>query len=289
MVRTVRAGLIQASLGDDAPTELESLKKYMIEKHLTLIETAAGQGVEVLCLQELFYGPYFCAEQDRRWYAMAEGIPEGPTVRLMQDVAKKHGMALIVSIYEESMAGVYYNTAAVLDSDGSYLGKYRKSHIPHLPPGFWEKFYFKPGNCGYPVFQAKAAKIGVYICYDRHFPEGARELGLNGAEIVFNPSATVAGLSDHLWELEQPAHAVANGYFVGAVNRVGYEKPWNIGEFYGRSYFCNPRGQIIAQGSRDKEEVIVADLDLDEIQEVRRTWQFFRDRRPETYGRLVMP
>lgn len=289
MVRTVRAGLIQASLGDDAPTALESLKKYMIEKHLTLIETAAGQGVEVLCLQELFYGPYFCAEQDRRWYAMAEGIPEGPTVRLMQDVAKKHGMALIVSIYEESMAGVYYNTAAVLDSDGSYLGKYRKSHIPHLPPGFWEKFYFKPGNCGYPVFQAKAAKIGVYICYDRHFPEGARELGLNGAEIVFNPSATVAGLSDHLWELEQPAHAVANGYFVGAVNRVGYEKPWNIGEFYGRSYFCNPRGQIIAQGSRDKEEVIVADLDLDEIQEVRRTWQFFRDRRPETYGRLVMP
>lgn len=289
MVRTVRAGLIQASLGDDAPTALESLKKYMIEKHLTLIETAAGQGVEVLCLQELFYGPYFCAEQDRRWYAMAEGIPEGPTVRLMQDVAKKHGMALIVSIFEVSMAGVYYNTAAVLDSDGSYLGKYRKSHIPHLPPGFWEKFYFKPGNCGYPVFQAKAAKIGVYICYDRHFPEGARELGLNGAEIVFNPSATVAGLSDHLWELEQPAHAVANGYFVGAVNRVGYEKPWNIGEFYGRSYFCNPRGQIIAQGSRDKEEVIVADLDLDEIQEVRQTWQFFRDRRPETYGRLVMP
>ena len=289
MVRMIRAGLIQASVGNDAPTAMESLKKYLIEKHIALIENAADQGVEVLCLQELFYGPYFCAEQDQRWHAMAEGVPDGPTVRLMQDVAKRHGMALIVPIYEESMPGVYYNTAAVLDSDGSYLGKYRKSHIPHLAPGFWEKFYFKPGNCGYPVFQAKSAKIGVYICYDRHFPEGARELGLNGAEIVFNPSATVAGLSEHLWGLEQPAHAVANGYFVGAVNRVGYEQPWNIGEFYGRSYFCNPRGQIIAQGSRDQDEVIVADLDLDEIQEVRRTWQFFRDRRPETYGSLAKP
>ena len=172
MTRVIRAGLIQASLGDDVPTELESLKTHMIEKHLALIDDAANQGVEVLCLQELFYGPYFCAEQDRRWYAMAKKIPEGPTVRLMQDVAKRHGMTLVVPIYEESMAGVYYNTAAVLDSDGSYLGKYRKSHIPHLPPGFWEKFYFKPGNCGYPVFQSKVAKIGVYICYDRHFPEG---------------------------------------------------------------------------------------------------------------------
>ena len=182
---------------------------------------------------------------------------------------------------------MYYNTAAVLDTDGTYLGKYRKNHIPHLPPGFWEKFYFKPGNCGYPVFTTQLGKIGVYICYDRHFPEGFRELGLNGAEIVFNPSATVAGLSDHLWELEQPAAAVANGYFVGAINRVGREKPWDMGEFYGRSYFCNPRGHIVAQGSRDKDEVIVADLDLDEIREVRETWQFFRDRRPDTYGGLV--
>ena len=289
MTRAVRVGLIQASVGDDAPTELESLKAHMIDKHMALIDDAANQGVEVLCLQELFYGPYFCAEQDRRWYAMAESIPEGPTVRLMQDVAKRHGMALVVPIYEESMAGVYYNTAAVLDSDGSYLGKYRKSHIPHLEPGFWEKFYFKPGNCGYPVFQTKAAKIGVYLCYDRHFPEGARELGLNGAEIVFNPSATVSGLSDHLWVLEQPAHAVANGYFVAAINRVGYEKPWNIGEFYGQSYFCNPKGQIIARGSRDKDELIVSDLDLDEIDEVRQTWQFFRDRRPETYSGISLP
>ena len=287
MTRTVRAGLIQAGLGQDAPQDLDRLKEFMIDKHVSLIEEAAGDGVQVLCLQELFYGPYFCAEQDRRWYSMAERIPDGKTITTMQDVAKKHGMILIVPIFEEEITGVYYNTAAILDSDGTFLGKYRKTHIPHLPPGFWEKFYFRPGNSGYPVFSTKLAEIGIYICYDRHFPEGARELGLNGAEIVFNPSATVAGLSEYLWELEQPAHAVANGYFVGAINRVGREEPWNIGEFYGSSYFCNPRGQIVAQGSRDRDEVIVADLDLDEIRETRETWQFFRDRRPETYKRLA--
>ncbi len=289
MPRTVRAGLIQASVGSEAPTELDRLKQYMIDKHVSLIEQAAGDGVDVLCLQELFYGPYFCAEQDPRWYAMVEPVPDGPTVRLMQDLAKKHSMVMIVPVYEEEMAGVFYNTAAVLDRDGSYLGKYRKTHIPHLAPGFWEKFYFKPGNSGYPVFSTSVGMIGVYICYDRHFPEGARALGLNGAEIVFNPSATVAGLSEYLWELEQPAHAVANGYFVGAINRVGHEQPWDIGEFFGNSYFCNPKGQILAQGSRDRDEVIVADLDLDEIRDVRTTWQFFRDRRPDTYGGLVTP
>jgi N-carbamoylputrescine amidase len=268
---------------------LDRLKQYLLDKHVALIEQAAGDRVEVLCLQELFYGPYFCAEQDRRWYAMVEPVPDGPTVRLMQELARKHSMAMVVPVYEEEMAGVFYNTAAVLDRDGSYLGKYRKTHIPHLAPGFWEKFYFRPGNSGYPVFSTGVGAIGVYICYDRHFPEGARALGLNGAEIVFNPSATVAGLSEYLWELEQPAHAVANGYFVGAINRVGHEQPWNIGEFYGKSYFCNPKGQIIAQGSRDRDEVIVADLDLDEIREVRATWQFFRDRRPDTYQGLAAP
>jgi N-carbamoylputrescine amidase len=171
--------------------------------------------------------------------------------------------------------------------DGRYLGKYRKNHIPHVAPGFWEKFYFKPGNLGYPAFDTAYGRIGVYICYDRHFPEGARALGLAGAEIVFNPSATVAGLSEYLWELEQPAHAVANGYFVGAINRVGHEQPWDIGEFYGKSYFCNPRGKIIAQASRDSDELVVADLDLDQIREVRNIWQFYRDRRPESYGELV--
>jgi beta-ureidopropionase len=287
MPRLVRCGLIQASnvLGPNQP--LAKIKQAMVEKHLKLIEQAARKKVQILCLQELFYGPYFCAEQNDRWYQLTERVPEGPTIQLMQKAAAKHGMAMVVPVYEEEITGLYYNTAAVLDADGRYLGKYRKHHIPHCHPGFWEKFYFTPGDTGYRVFDTKHAKVGVYICYDRHFPEGARALGLNGAEIVFNPSATVAGLSEYLWELEQPAHAVANGYFVGAINRVGREKPWSIGEFYGKSYFCNPRGKIVAQAGRDKDEVLVADLDLDMILEVRKTWQFFRDRRPDSYGILT--
>jgi N-carbamoylputrescine amidase len=287
MARVVRGGLIQASTSGPGTDPTDQIRERMIDKHLKLIEEAAGKNVQVLCLQELFYGPYFCAEQKTRWYELVEKVPDGPTIKLMQEQAKKHGMVMVVPIYEEEMTGVFYNTAAVIDADGSYLGKYRKHHIPHCEPGFWEKFYFKPGNLGYPVFQTAAGRVGVYICYDRHFPEGARILGLNGAEIVFNPSATVAGLSEYLWKLEQPAHAVANQYFVGAINRVGHEHPWDIGEFYGTSYFCSPRGKIIAEASRDKDEVVVADLDLDEIEEVRHVWQFFRDRRPETYDPMT--
>ncbi|MEK9135911.1 MAG: nitrilase-related carbon-nitrogen hydrolase [Bacteroidota bacterium] len=287
MPRTVRGGLIQCSLSESPDKSIEVIKKSMIDKHIGFIEEAGKKGVQILCLQEIFYGPYFCAEQKTKWYGSVERIPDGSTVKLMQELARKYQMVIVVPIYEEEMTGVYYNTAAVIDADGSYLGKYRKHHIPQVDPGFWEKFYFRPGNLGYPVFNTRYAKVGVYICYDRHFPEGARILGLNGAEIVFNPSATVAGLSEYLWELEQPAHAVANGYFVGAINRVGTEAPWNIGEFYGKSYFCNPRGKIIAQGTRDKSELVVADLDLDMIQEVRSVWQFFRDRRPETYQAIV--
>ena len=287
MARIVRCGLVQAhnELGANHP--LPKIKKAMIEKHTKFIQQAAREGVQILCLQELFYGPYFCAEQNTRWYELAEPIPEGPTTRLMCKLAARHRMVLVVPIYEQPMTGVYFNTAAVIDADGSYLGKYRKHHIPHCHPGFWEKFYFTPGDLGYPVFQTKFARVGVYICYDRHFPEGARVLGLNGAEIVFNPSATVAGLSEYLWELEQPAHAVANGYFVGAINRVGEERPWSIGEFYGKSYFCDPRGKIVAQASRNKDELLTSDLDLEMISKVRQTWQFFRDRRPETYAQLT--
>ncbi|HZR31219.1 MAG TPA: nitrilase-related carbon-nitrogen hydrolase [Terriglobales bacterium] len=287
MPRIVRCGLIQASNALGADHSLEDIKKAMMKKHFSLIEQAARKKVKVLCLQELFYGPYFCAEQNERWYEMAEPVPGGPTLKAMQQLAKRHQMVMVVPVYEEQMPGLYFNTAAVIDADGKYLGKYRKHHIPHCHPGFWEKFYFTPGDMGYEVFDTKYARVGVYICYDRHFPEGARILGLNGAEIVFNPSATVAGLSEYLWELEQPAHAVANGYFVGAINRVGEEKPWSIGEFYGKSYFCNPRGKIVAQASRNKDEVLVADLDLDMITEVRKVWQFFRDRRPETYDAIT--
>jgi beta-ureidopropionase len=288
MANTLRCGVIQAKCEFSAVRDsLQAIKKAAVAKHVRFIEQAGRKRVKVLCLQELFYGPYFCAEQDARWYELTEKVPEGPTVELMMKLARKHRMVIIVPVYEEEMRGVYYNSAAVIDADGRYLGKYRKHHIPHCYPGFWEKFYFKPGNMGYPVFETRYARIGVYICYDRHFPEGARILGLKGAEIVFNPSATVAGLSEYLWELEQPAHAVANGYFVAAINRVGHEKPWDIGEFYGKSYFCDPRGKIIAQASRDKDELLIADLDLDLIQQVRSTWQFFRDRRPETYQPLA--
>jgi N-carbamoylputrescine amidase len=286
MPKIVKCGLIKASNACSTEDSLDKIKQANIEKNLKFIDEAAKQGVQIICMQEVFTTPYFCAEQKTRWYDAVEPIPDGPTVKLMQEVARKHRMVVIVPIYEQENIGVYYNTAAVIDADGKYLGKYRKNHIPHVAPGFWEKFYFKPGNLGYPTFETAYARIGVYICYDRHFPEGARALGLNGAEIVFNPSATVAGLSEYLWELEQPAHAVANGYFVGAINRVGHEQPWDIGEFYGKSYFCNPRGKIIAQASRDKDELVVADLNLDEIREVRNTWQFYRDRRPETYGTL---
>jgi N-carbamoylputrescine amidase len=209
----------------------------------------------------------------------------------MQEHAKRHNMVIVVPIYEEHMTGVYYNTAAVIDADGTYLGKYSKTHIPQVDPGFYEKFFFKPGDLGYPVFDTAFLKLGVYICYDRHFPEGWRALALNGAEYIVNPSATVAGLSKYLWELEQPASAAANGVFIGAINRVGSEEPWattmKMGEFYGSSYIVNPRGAIEAQASYDKDELLVHEIDLDMVREVRDQWQFFRDRRPETYGPLT--
>jgi N-carbamoylputrescine amidase len=289
MERIVKGALIQAKTPCSGDTPVEQIKKQMIEQHVELIAQAAEKGAQITCLQELFYGPYFCCEQDIKWYSMVERIPDGPTTKLMQELAKKHNMVLVVPMYEEDITGVYYNTASVIDANGEYLGKFRKIHIPHCNPGFWEKFYFKPGNLGYPVFDTMFGKVGVYICYDRHFPEGWRELGLGGAEIVFNPSATVAGLSEYLWKLEQPAAAANNIYYVGAINRPGTEAPWNMGEFYGSSYFADPRGQLLCEGKRIETDVIVQDLNLDMIKEVRNTWQFYRDRRPETYERTVAP
>jgi N-carbamoylputrescine amidase len=287
MARKVIGGLIQMSNPiNDPSASVQTIRDAMFEKHLPLIEEAGKRGTQILCLQEVFNGPYFCPSQDSKWCDLAEPIPNSPTVEKLSAYAKKYKMAMVIPIYEREMAGVYYNTAAVVDADGTYLGKYRKNHIPQTN-GFWEKYFFKPGNLGYPTFQTRYAKIGVYICYDRHFPEGARLLGLNGAEIVFNPSATVAGLSQYLWKLEQPAHAVANGYFIAASNRVGTEAPWNIGRFYGTSYFCDPRGSMLAVGSEDKDELVMAEMNLDMIEEVRRTWQFYRDRRPDTYDNMV--
>ena len=284
----VKAGLIQMSLKGDTGMAPAKIRDLMIEAHLPLVAKAAKKGVKVLCFQEVFTQPYFCPSQDAKWYRAAEAIPDGPTTRLMQDLARKHAMVIVVPIYEEAMTGVYYNTAAVIDADGRYLGKFRKVHIPQVA-GFYEKFFFKPGNLGYPVFNTAYCRLGVYICYDRHFPEGWRALALNGAEYIVNPSATVAGLSQYLWELEQPAAAVATGAYIGACNRVGSEGPWNVGRFYGSSYVVNPRGKILRQASEDKDELVVADMDLDMVREVRDLWQFFRDRRPETYGDLTNP
>ncbi|MDP2304442.1 MAG: nitrilase-related carbon-nitrogen hydrolase [Pseudomonadota bacterium] len=286
MARNVTVGLIQASNPiNDETVPVREIQEAMFEKHLPLIRQAGESGVQILGLQEIFNGPYFCPGQDKRWYGAAEAI-DGPTVERLRPIAAKYQMAMVVPIYESAMPGVYYNTAVVLDADGTTLGIYRKNHIPQTS-GFWEKFYFKPGNLGYPTFQTRYARIGVYICYDRHFPEGARLLGLHGAEIVFNPSATVAGLSQYLWKLEQPAHAVANSYFMAASNRVGTEAPWGIGRFYGTSYICNPRGEFLATASETEDELVVATCDLDQIEQVRQTWQFFRDRRPDTYGDVV--
>jgi len=288
LMTTLRGGLIQMQLKGGTNLTPEEIRQAMTGAHLPLIEEAGKKGVQVLCMQEVFTQPYFCPSQDAKWYAAVERIPEGPTTKLMQELAKKHSMVIVAPIYEEDMNGVYYNTAAVIDADGRYLGKYRKTHIPQVA-GFYEKFFFKPGNSGYPVFETAYCKLGVYICYDRHFPEGWRALALNGAEYIVNPSATVAGLSQYLWQLEQPAAAVANGVYVGACNRIGTEAPWNIGKFYGSSYFVNPRGKIIAQASEDKDELVTADMDMAMVREVRNLWQFFRDRRPETYADLVKP
>ena len=280
MANVVRAALVQAEWTGD--------KDSMLDKHVGHVRAAASQGVQVLCFQELFYSPYFCQVQENEHFDYAEPVPNGPTTDLMQDLAKETGIVLIVPLFEKEDDGFYYNTAAVIDADGSYLGKYRKTHLPHVS-GFWEKFYFRPGNMGYPIFVTAVGRIGVYICYDRHFPEGWRALGLAGAKIVFNPSATGRGLSMYLWSLEQPAAAVANEYFVGAINRVGTE-PFGDNDFYGSSYFADPRGQLVGEAASDtEEELLVRDLDLDMVEEVRKTWAFYRDRRPDAYGPLVAP
>ncbi|WP_372631355.1 nitrilase-related carbon-nitrogen hydrolase [Cohnella sp.] len=288
----VTIGLIQARHDVDGGEPVAKHKAAAIDKHLGLVREAAGRGAQIVSLQEIFYGPYFCAEQTPKWYDAAEEVPNGPTTQVFREAAKELGIVIVLPIYEREGIATYYNTAAVIDADGAYLGKYRKHHIPHVQAGsggcgFWEKYYFKPGNLGYPVFDTAYAKVGVYICYDRHFPEGARMLGLNGAEIVFNPSATVSGTSEYLWKLEQPAHAVANGYYVGAINRVGVEAPWNMGEFYGQSYLVDPRGSFVAIGSRDEDEVVIGTMSKSLIREARESWQFYRDRRPETYGELT--
>jgi N-carbamoylputrescine amidase len=280
MSNIVRAAIVQ--------TEWTGDSESMVEKHVKYAHQAAEDGARVMCFQEIFNTPYFCQVQENEHFDTAEAIPDGPTMQKMVQLAKDTEMVLVVPMFEKADEGFFYNTAAVIDADGQYLGKYRKTHIPHVK-GFWEKFYFRPGNMGYPIFDTKVGRIGIYICYDRHFPEGWRALGLAGAKIVFNPSATSRGLSMYLWKLEQPASAVANEYFIGAINRVGKE-PYGDNDFYGSSYFVDPRGQFVGDPASDTdEELVVRDLDMDMIEEVRKTWAFYRDRRPDAYSPLVEP
>jgi N-carbamoylputrescine amidase len=260
----------------------------MVDAHERHARAAASAGAKILGFQEVFNAPYFCQVQEAEHYRWAEPVPDGPTVQRMRSLAKELGMVLVVPVYEIEGSGFYYNTAAVIDADGRYLGKYRKHHLPQLP-GFWEKFYFRPGNLGWPVFDTAVGRVGVYICYDRHFPEGWRALGLAGAQLVYNPSATSRGLSAYLWKLEQPAAAVANEYFIAAINRVGVEE-YGDNDFYGTSYFVDPRGQFVGEvASDDAEELVVRDLDFDLIDQVRQQWAFYRDRRPDAYQPLVQP
>ncbi len=277
MSNVVRAALVQAEWTGD--------KESMVEKSVEYARQAAADGARALCFQEIFSSSYFCNVQDPKYYDEAEEIPSGPTIQRMIALAKETEMVLVVPIYERVDEGTFYNTSAVIDADGSFLGIYRKTHIPQVE-GFWEKFYFRPGNLGYPVFDTAVGRIGVYICYDRHFPEGWRVLGLKGAKIVFNPSATTRIHSRYLWDLEQPAAAVANEYFVGAINRVGSEDLTDT-DYYGSSYFASPRGQLVGEAASDvKDEVLIRDLDMDLIATVRRHWAFYRDRRPDVYGEI---
>jgi N-carbamoylputrescine amidase len=280
VAEVVRAALVQTSWTGD--------KESMIKAHEEYARQAAAAGARVICFQELFYGPYFCQKQDAEYYEYAESVP-GPTTERFAALARELGMVMVLPVYEQEQPGVLYNTAAVIDADGTYLGKYRKNHIPQVK-GFWEKFYFRPGNLGYPIFDTAVGRIGVYICYDRHFPEGWRALGLAGAKIVFNPSATSRGLSAYLWKLEQPASAVANEYFIGAINRVGIESDFGDNDFYGTSYFVDPEGKFVGEVGHDHDpELIVRDLDLGLLDTVRDRWQFYRDRRPDAYGDLTKP
>lgn len=247
-----------------------------------LVRQAASQDAELVCLPEVFYAPFAMTELGYDFFETAEPVP-GPVTERMSALAAQLGIVMVVPVYEHAERGVYYNTAAVFDSDGSLLGRYRKQHIP-LSPIFYEKLYFKPGNLGYPVFDTSAARVGVYICHDRHYPEGARILALGGAEVILIPVATpTASLSSRVFELEIQAHAVFNEVFVAAVNRVGQEGEY---VYYGRSLVCGPDGEILAQAG-DGEEIVMADLDLKAIDERRLRWQFYRDRRPTTYGPIT--
>ncbi len=268
-----------------------SSKEASLERHVALIRDAAMAGAQIVCLQELFLTEYFCKGEVTERFDLAEAVP-GPTTEALCSLAKELGIVIIASLFEKRGPGLYHNTAAVIDADGSYLGKYRKMHIPE-DPGFNEKFYFTPGDLGYKVWDTKYGRIGVLICWDQWYPEAARLAALGGAEIIFYPTAIgwlksekeALGSAQHTaWETVQRGHAVANGCFVAAVNRVGVEDDT---EFWGQSFVANPYGEIVDKASVSREEVMVVPCDLRSVEDFRRIWPFFRDRRIDTYAPLT--
>ncbi len=275
----------------------ETEPKKNIDHAVANIQTAAKSGAQIICLQELFPSLYFCQSNDKKYFALAEEVP-GPTSALLAKIAKDLQVVIVASLFEK--AGThYYNTACVLDADGTFLGKYRKVHIPDDPKNYYsEYFYFKPGDLGFKPFVTRFAKIGVQVCWDQWYPEGARSLALQGAEILFYPTAIgwhpkekrEYGTNQHgAWELIQRSHAVANGCYVAAVNRIGLEQPIGVDglEFWGLSFVAGTSGQILAKASVDKEEVMVVPIDLSKVDVTRTHWPFLRDRRIDAYGGLT--
>ena len=284
----VRLGLLQAQCSPDPAANLK--------KNLEMAERAAKQGAQIICTQELFRSQYFCQEENHDNFKLAEAIP-GPSTAAFQKIAKKHGVVIIASLFEKRASGVYHNTAAVIDADGKLLGIYRKMHIPD-DPLYYEKFYFTPGDLGFKAWQTKFGKIGVLVCWDQWYPEGARLTAMQGAEILFYPTAigwhpkekAEQGAKQHgAWELIQRSHGVANGCYVAVPNRVGVEKPAGGDgiEFWGQSFVAGTSGEILAKASHNKDEILIVPVDLDKVDVTRTHWPFLRDRRIDAYSDLT--
>ncbi len=282
-----RVGLVQTSCSTDSQENLD--------KAVSKIREAAAQGAQIVCLQELFRSQYFCREEDARLFDLAETIP-GPSTETIGKVARESKVSVVASLFEKRAAGLYHNTAAIIGSDGALKGIYRKMHIPD-DPLYYEKFYFTPGDTGFLNFDTEHGRIGVLVCWDQWYPEGARLTSLQGAQILFYPTAI--GWHPHekeqfgaaqrdAWITIQRAHAIANGIYVAAVNRTGFEGTPDSGlEFWGSSFVADPFGQIIAQASTDKEEILVVECDPKRMEETRRNWPFLRDRRIDAYGQIT--
>jgi N-carbamoylputrescine amidase len=284
----VKLGLVQMRCAADPATN--------VAKAIERIHAAADQGAQIICLQELFTSQYFCQVEDHKYFKLAEEIP-GPTTDKLGEVAKQRGVVIVASMFEKRAAGVYHNTAAIIDADGRYLGKYRKMHIPD-DPLFYEKFYFTPGDLGFLAWQTKFARIGVCVCWDQWYPESARLTALRGAQILFFPTAigwhptekSEYGQRQHnSWETIQRSHAIANGCYVAVPNRVGHEAPDGGDgiEFWGQSFVADPSGQIISKASIADEEILITEVDLDALDTQRTHWPFFRDRRIDAYAEIA--